>query len=288
MTSTPGPEETLQSLEAAGVPGARLDWERLLVINYTTLVRPHFTIIDVGGKKGRHVAVFLKRLRAARIYVYEPNPRMADILRRRYGGLPPLAIVEKALADHGGTADFTVNVAAPGESGLRPRTYSDPDRARTRQITVPVARLDDEVFEGPVGYVKIDVEGGEIDVLRGGRALLARHRPIVSVEYGRPSYAAYGHTADTLYEEAAVQGYAVCDLFGNVFVSLEAWRACVDRLYWDYVLVPRERLDALAAARAGIAAKSAAELARQARLRALARRLPLFAPAIERRLKRLA
>ena len=87
-------------------------------------------------------------------------------------------------------------------------------------------------------YVKIDVEGGEIGVLRGGRDFLARHRPILLVEYGQPSYAAYGHTADTLYEEAMMLGYAVCDLFGNVR-SIDEWRACVDRLYWDYLLIPR-------------------------------------------------
>ncbi|MGE5442291.1 MAG: FkbM family methyltransferase [Bacteroidota bacterium] len=75
---------------------------------------------------------------------------------------------------------------APGESGLRQRAFSNPDRARIQRITVPVGRLDDQTFEGPIHYVKIDVEGAEIGVLRGGRDFLARHRPIVSVEYGRP------------------------------------------------------------------------------------------------------
>ena len=101
------------------------------------------------------------------------------------------------------------------------------------------------------------------------------------MEYGQPSYAAYGHTADTLYEEAMMLGYAVCDLFGNVFRSIDEWRACVDRLYWDYLLIPRERLEATAVARADIARRAAAELGRQARLRRLARRLPLLAPVIE-------
>jgi hypothetical protein len=143
------------------------------------------------------------------------------------------------------------------------------------------------VFDGPIHFVKIDVEGGEIGVLRGGRDFLVQHRPVLSVEYGRPSYSAYGHTADTLYEEAAITGYAVCDLFGNVFRSIDEWRACVDRLYRDYLLIPRERLEATAVvARADIARRAAAELGRQARLLTLAQ--PVLATAIERRLKRLA
>lgn len=287
MTYAGGAEQTLLALKANGVNGSLVNWERLVAISYATLVGPHSNIADVGGKKGRHVAVFLDRLRANRVYVFEPNPAMAAILRRRYGGRRDVTIIETTLADHRGTEEFTVNLGAPGESGLRQRVFNNPDRARIKRITVPVGRLDDQVFDGPIHYVKIDVEGGEIGVFRGGRDFLVRHRPVLSVEYGRPSYSAYGHSADTLYEEAAIIGYAVCDLFGNVFQSIEEWRACVDRLYWDYLLIPRERLGSIAAARAEITRRAAAELRRQARLLMLARRLPVLTTAIERRLKRL-
>ena len=286
MTYVGAAERMLLALEASGLEGSVVRWERLIVISYATLVGPRSNIVDVGGRKGRHVAVFLDHLRADRVYVFEPNPDMCAILRRRYGARRNLTISETALADHSGVEEFTVNLGAPGDSGLRPRIFSNPDRTRVERIKVAVARLDDQVFDGPISYVKIDVEGGEIGILRGGRDFIARHRPILSVEYGRPSYSAYGHTADTLYEEAAMLGYAVCDLFGNIFRSIDEWRACVDRLYWDYLLIPQERLEITAAARAGIARRAAAELGRQARLRTLARRLPLLATVIERRLGR--
>src|SRR5512132_4500752 len=111
--------QTLLTLEASGVIGSRVRWERLLVISYANLVEPRSNIVDVGGKKGRHVAVFLDRLRANRVYVFEPNPAMAAILRRRYGGRRDVTIIETALADHTGSEEFTVNLGAPGESGLR-------------------------------------------------------------------------------------------------------------------------------------------------------------------------
>src|SRR5512147_2665678 len=287
MNYVGGAERMLRALEASGTRESLVHWERLIVISYVTLVGPRSNIVDVGGKKGRHVAVFLDHLRADRVYVFEPNPEMCAILHRRYGARRNLTISETALADHSGVEEFTVNLGAPGESGLRQRIFSDPARARVERITVPVARLDDQVFDAPINYVKIDVEGGEIGVLRGGRDFLARHRPLLSVEYGRPSYSAYGHTADTLYEEAAMLGYAVCDLFGNIFRWIDECRACVDRLYWDYLLIPQERLEVTAAARAEIARRGAAELGRQARLRTLARRLPLLATAIEGRIERL-
>ena len=172
--------QTLLTLEASGVIGSRVRWERLLVISYANLVEPRSNIVDVGGKKGRHVAVFLDRLGAERVYVFEPNPAMTAILRRRYGARRNLEITETALAERAGSAEFVINLGAPGESGLRQRAFSNPDRARIQRITVPVGRLDDQTFEGPIHYVKIDVEGAEIGVLRGGRDFLARHRPILS------------------------------------------------------------------------------------------------------------
>jgi FkbM family methyltransferase len=277
-----GAEEMLVALEESGVSGSLVHWERLLVISYATLVERQSNIIDVGGKKGRHVAVFLDHLRANRVYVFEPNPEMVAILRRRCAKRwRNVTIVEMALADHTGAEEFIVNVGAPGESGLRQRAFSNPDRARTKRISVAVGRLDDQVFNVPIHFVKIDVEGGEIGVLRGGRDFLLQHRPILSVEYGRPSYSAYGHNTDTLYEEAALIGYSVCDLFGNLFRSINEWRACVDRLYWDYLLIPQERLEEFAVARAEIGRKATAELGRQARLLKLARCLPVLTTRIK-------
>jgi FkbM family methyltransferase len=279
--------QTLPTLEASGVIGSRVRWERLLVISYANLVEPRSNIVDVGGKKGRHVAVFLDRLGAERVYVFEPNPAMTAILRRRLARGAISRSTRPPLPSERAAPSSSSISGARGESGLRQRAFSNPDRARIQRIIVPVGRLDDQTFEGPIHYVKIDVEGAEIGVLRGGRDFLARHRPILSVEYGRPSYAACGHDADTLYEEAMVLGYAVCDLFGNVFRSIDEWRVCVDRLYWDYLLIPKERLEASATARAKIARRAAAELRRQARLRTLARRLPSLAPAIDSPLKGL-
>ena len=48
-------------------------------------------------------------------------------------------------------------------------------------IDVPGIRLDDLALP-PVGFVKIDVEGGEMAVLRGAEALLARDRPTLFLE----------------------------------------------------------------------------------------------------------
>jgi hypothetical protein len=42
--------------------------------------------------------------------------------------------------------------------------------------------LDNLQFEGPICFVKIDVEGMELDVLAGARQLLEKHRPAIAIE----------------------------------------------------------------------------------------------------------
>ena len=70
MTYAYGAEEMLLALEASGVSGSLVHWERLLVISYATLVEPQSNIVDVGGKKGGYLAVYLDRLRANLVHFF--------------------------------------------------------------------------------------------------------------------------------------------------------------------------------------------------------------------------
>lgn len=71
MTYACGAEEMLLALKASGVSGSLVHWKRLLVISDTTLVEPQSNIVDVGGKKGRHVAVFLRRRGVTLLLLWE-------------------------------------------------------------------------------------------------------------------------------------------------------------------------------------------------------------------------
>ena len=148
---------------------------------------------------------------------------------------------ECALGEETGTSDFVFNTGSPEESGLRERVYNDPEARRIEILTVRRATLDSllPTLER-LDYVKIDTEGGEVDIIRGGRKLIARHRPILSIEYGAAGYEIYGHTQDTLFDLMADLDYQLFDLFGQALASREIWRACSDNYYWDFYAVPSE------------------------------------------------
>ena len=91
-------------------------------------------------------------------------------------------------------------------------------------------------------YVKMDAEGAEVDILEGAAQVVSKFRPIVSTEYGGPSYSAYGRQRRSLFDLCERYNYCVADIFGNPIFDLSEWEECCDSVYWDYFLVPREKL----------------------------------------------
>jgi hypothetical protein len=85
-------------------------------------------------------------------------------------------------------------------------------------------------------FWKLDLEGGEYDALRGGRAALDRHRPAIVFENGREATAKnYDYTIDDFFALFRGRGYALYDLFGNEF---DETRWSVPAVPWYTIAVP--------------------------------------------------
>lgn len=135
---------------------------------------PDATAVDVGAHRGTMLSEILRVAPAGRHMAFEALPDLAAGLRRDF---PTVDVREVALADESGEASFVHALDEPGYSGLREREY--PGETRTQTITVRTARLDDEIDNLAPALIKIDVEGGELGVLRGAVGTLERCRPVV-------------------------------------------------------------------------------------------------------------
>ena len=142
-------------------------------------VLPHVTAgtvcLDIGANIGNHARVFAKHF--DRIYAFEPHPRIFGLLSANAYG-HEIVPVNYGLSDRAGRFAVEENVANLGAS----RLVSD---AAGHGPQYDVQRLDDvvdDLVEGEIGFVKIDVEGHEAQVIRGGAETFRRHRPIVTFE----------------------------------------------------------------------------------------------------------
>ncbi|MGQ0741564.1 MAG: FkbM family methyltransferase [Alphaproteobacteria bacterium] len=138
---------------------------------------PHDKLaLDVGGNYGAYV-YWLSRLTPSLI-VFEPLPHVAAFLQRV---APPHVRVEPfGLSDRNGETECVVPLrnghAIEGEASIASRF--DPRGIRYR---IQTRRLDDMTLD-PVGFIKIDVEGHELPVLKGARGLLQRDKPLMLIE----------------------------------------------------------------------------------------------------------
>lgn len=225
------------------------DWEAILGHSFSTVLArtgQPFSAADVGGHLGVHTDRLLALESLRRVDCFEPIPAYAKELARRYRGDRRVRVRRLALGRQSARCDFVVNATAPGESGLRQRSfYNDPD-AKLSTITVRCRRLDQFRFRR-LAFIKIDTEGAELDILAGGTKTLARHRPLISLEFGIGGFDAYGYQPADLTAFAAQHGLTLTDLFFNACApETFADRIC-SRFYWDYFLVPNEMLPAITA-----------------------------------------
>ena len=155
------------------------DNEHLAVI-LAAILSEDSNCIDIGANVGGVLAEVVRVAPRGRHLAFEPVPSLAAGLRSRF---PEVDVREVALTDYNGEAQFKEVVSFPALSGLHDRELGPDQHFRT--ITVRTARLDDELPEDYApSFIKIDVEGAELQVLRGAAATLRRHKPLVVFEHG--------------------------------------------------------------------------------------------------------
>jgi FkbM family methyltransferase len=142
----------------------------------SALVDEELLALDIGANR----ALYTIRLRGLtrKVHAFEPVPHLAARLRAAF---PDVAVHEVALSSQGGSATLRLPGSNTSWATIEPGNTLEKAKGGVHGIEVTAMRLDDIELE-KVGFVKIDVEGHELAVLEGARALLRRDRPVLLIE----------------------------------------------------------------------------------------------------------
>lgn len=176
------------------------------------LYRPGSVMFDVGANLGLMALPVLSAVPDSQVVSFEPSPNTLPWLRRTIAGSGlknRWLLVEKAVSSKPGASDFSLS--APAE-GLYDGLVHTRRSAESRRVKVEVTTLDEEWKRlncPAVSVLKIDVEGGELEVLWGAQELLAQTCPSVLLEWCPLNLEVYHLPVDSLFHFARECRYSL-------------------------------------------------------------------------------
>jgi FkbM family methyltransferase len=173
-----------------------------------SVVKPGMTVIDVGANVGQMTLEMAHLVgEKGRVIAIEPGPGNLEVLRRHVDGNGfserVTVIAAACCAKHGGSMDLDIPAQSENEVGSRfqlngigigknPLSVGCPT-IKLKVATVSLDGIIEDLRLHPL-VLKIDVEGAELEVLRGARNLLHSCQPDMSVgfhpfAFEQPSFA---------------------------------------------------------------------------------------------------
>lgn len=159
------------------------------VLESLARIHPEAMIFDVGAHHGEWSSMASTAAPGARIHAFEPVPSTFAKLQNTCTGLGRVTTHQLGLAERDGTIEFAVVAAREELSSGLPGVHGDFHQFNHEVIKCPVLTVDRFCAENGIGRIdllKLDVEGLEPAVLKGGLRMLAEKRiRMVQFEYGQ-------------------------------------------------------------------------------------------------------
>lgn len=139
--------------------------------------RSHVLFVDVGASIGEFAMPMAHDPRVSKVLAFEPHPETCEALQASAIMAPAgkIEIVQQGASAASGWASFEMSASAPTAAGIRGSAEGE----------IELCTLDDAVRadEGQAVILLIDIEGGELEALRGGLNFIIRHHPLIIFEY---------------------------------------------------------------------------------------------------------
>ena len=169
-----------------------LEYDRLTRMIMKNILATDSNCIDIGCHKGEILDLMLRYSPKGNHYAFEPIPYLYEELVKKYQN--KAKVFPYALSDKNGKTSFQLVKNAPAYSGIKKRRYDIPN-PEIEEIKVELKTLDHVVpLNEKIDFIKIDVEGGEFDVLKGAENIIKKNKPVIIFEFGKGASDYYGTT----------------------------------------------------------------------------------------------
>lgn len=197
---------------------------------WAQLIKPGDTVVEVGAHIGFLTTFFASLVGPdGRVVAFEPGDNNLPYLRKNTADLANVEVQPFAVGDHDGEVTFFLegltgqnNSLSSDYSAFHDNVASAHSHASYVETTVEMVSLDTFCTESATtpDWLKIDVEGHELDVLRGGCSMIESARPAITLEITRLHHEADAFLRDlgyAIYHPVTRRFVAVVDASGDYF-----------------------------------------------------------------------
>lgn len=158
------------------------------------VIKKDSNCIDIGCHIGSFLSLLVRLAPEGRHIAFEPVPDKAIWLKKKF---PEVEVNALALGDKHDQLTFYQNLSRPGFSGF---TKDSSRQDNVVELAVQCERLDNIVRRDcRYDFVKIDVEGAELLVLKGAHEMIARDAPLILFESSHDGAARLGLKREDLF-----------------------------------------------------------------------------------------
>lgn len=164
--------------------------------------------VDIGANLGEYSLFAAKRLTGGKVLAFEPLTSIRAVLEEniQLNGFDNIRVFPFGLSSR--EQMLTIHEFEDVHEGLA--TFFPGDRKSKSAKQVELKRMDDVLSSydpGRIDFVKIDIEGGELNALKGCQSMIEKYRPIFMVEINEETYRAAGYGVNDVLHFFAEVGY---------------------------------------------------------------------------------
>lgn len=202
---------------------------------FRSILRPGRVAFDVGANVGWHTLLMANLVgENGRVLAFEANPSVCDRLHENLNinHFRQVEVVPYAVADFEGTVEFHGPESDDASSGSG-HIITNGGKVDQNIIRVETRRLDSVASTARIerlDLIKIDVEGFEWPVLRGGQQTIAKFRPHIIFEYNAEYVSRSGTDPKAIAEFFRTHRYRLFAIKRTwaELIELSNWPACAD------------------------------------------------------------
>lgn len=164
------------------------------------------TVIDAGACLGDHTLSYANMVGdGGAVHAFEPNPEAFQCLQYNLKNCPHVTCYELALGAQKGVGVIGRSSTQPENMGaIQIRSIPSEGLPSQKVFVLPLDKMNLRA-----DFIKIDVEGMELDVLQGSEVTIRFYRPVMLIEINRPILALRGSSAELIFEFLTKLDYVI-------------------------------------------------------------------------------